>query len=109
MKKIQHIENVSLHCEGKQIDEQEYQVLVFKNEREVRSITFTKWQNGYCCQWNNSCLGEYNFWKSQKIIDEDTTDVNTGSRNVILIQLQRLISKKKIERNIIPWRLTLCL
>lgn len=42
-------------------------------------------------------LDEYNFWKSIKMIVVDTTNVNTGSRTGIVIQLQRLFAQKKLE------------
>ena len=42
-------------------------------------------------------LDEYNLWKSIKMIVADTTNVNTGRQNRIVVQLQNKFAVKKLE------------
>lgn len=42
-------------------------------------------------------LDKYNLWKSIKMIVVDTTNVKTGGRNWIVIQVHRLFAQKKQE------------
>ena len=90
MKKTLHLENWSLHFDGKRIDDQEYQVLVLKNEqREVKleALILPNGKADTVVKGITVVLGEYNLWKSIKMIVADTTNVNTGRRNGIVFQL----------------------
>ena len=94
MKGTLHFENWSLHFDRKRINHQEYQVLVLKNEqREVKlqALDLPDGKAGTVVKGITAVLDEYNFWKSIKIIVLDTTSVNTGSRNGIVTQLQKLL------------------
>ena len=76
MKKTLHLENWSLHFDGKRIDEQEYQVL--KNERREVMFEALDLPNGKAdtvVKGITAVLDEYNLWKSIKMIVVDTTNV----------------------------------
>ena len=97
MKKTLNLENWSLHFDGKRIDDQEYQVLVLKNEQREVKLEALDLPNGKAdtvVKGITAVLDEYNLWKSIKVIVADTTNVNTGRRNGIDIQLQRLFVEK---------------
>lgn len=100
MKKTLHLESWSLHFDGKRVSHQEYQVLVLKNEqREVKlqALDLPDGKADTVVKGITTVLDEYNLWKSIKMIVADTTNVNTGRRNGIVSQLQRLFSEKKLE------------
>ena len=100
MKKTLQLENWSLHFDGKRIDDQEYQVLVLKNERKEVKLEALHLPNGKAdtvVKGITAVLDEYNLWKSIKMIVADTMNVNTGRRNGIVIQLKRLFAQKKLE------------
>ena len=107
MKKTLHLENWSLHFDGKRMDDQEYQVLVLKNERKEVKLEALDLPNGKAdtvVKVITAVLDEYNLWKSIKMIVADTTNVNTGRRNGIVIQLQRLfVCSKESRRTTIYW------
>ena len=101
MKKTLNLENWSLHFNGKRNDDQEYQVLVLKNEQREVKLEALDLANGKAdavVKGITAVLDEYNLWKSIKMIVADTTNVNTGRRNEIVIQLQRLFAGKKLEK-----------
>lgn len=101
MKKTLHLENWSLHFDGKRIDDQEYQVLVLKNEqREVKleALILPNGKADTVVKGITAVLDEYNLWKSIKMIVADTTNVNTGRRNGIVFQLQRMFAQKNLEK-----------
>ena len=75
-------------------------MLVLKNERrEVNSeaLDLPNGKDDTVIKGITAVLDEYNLWKSIKMIVADTTNVNTGRRNGIVIQLQRLFAQKKLE------------
>ena len=89
-----------MHFDGKHIDNQEYQVLVLKNEQREVKLAALDLPNGKAdtvVKGIVAVLDEYNLWKSIKMIVADTTSVNTGRRNGIVVQLQRMFAKKKLE------------
>ncbi|CAI9725298.1 Hypothetical predicted protein [Octopus vulgaris] len=100
MKKTLHLENWSLHFDGKRIDDQEYQVLVLKNEQSEVKLEALQLLNGKAntvVKGITAILDEYNLWNFVKMIIADTTCVNTGKRNGIVIQLQRLFAQKGLK------------
>ena len=101
MKTTLNLENWSLHFDGKRIDDEEYQVLVLKNEqREVKfeALDLPNRKADTVVKGITAVLDEYNLWKSIKMIVADTTNVNTRRRNGIVIQLQPLFAEKKLEK-----------
>ena len=97
MKRTLHFENWSLRFDGKCINHQEYQVLVLKNEQRKVKLQAPDLSNGKAdtvVKGITVVLDEYNLWKSIKMIAVDTTNVNTGRRNGIVTQLQRLFFKR---------------
>ena len=100
MKKTLQLENWSLHFDGKRIDGREYQVVVLKNERREIKLEALDLQNGKAdtvVKGITAVLNKYNLWKSIKMLVADTTNVNTGRKNGIVTQLQRLFTQKKLE------------
>ncbi|CAI9728049.1 Hypothetical predicted protein [Octopus vulgaris] len=100
MKKTLHLEKWSLHFDGKCIDDQEYQVLVLKNEQEevmFEALHLPNGKAGTVVKGITTILDECNLWNCVKMIVADTTSVNTVKRNGIVIQLQRLFAQKGLK------------
>ena len=77
-------------------------MLVLKNEQREVKLEALDLPNGKAdtvVKGITAVLDEYNLWKSIKMIAADTTNVNTGRRNGIFIQLQRLLAGKKLEKS----------
>jgi len=87
----------SLHFDGKQIEGKEYQVVVLKNENneiklDALSLSDGKAQtitDGIC-----KVIDEYNLWKAIMMIISDTTNVNTGAKNGVVVKLQQRFYEK---------------
>ena len=65
-------------------------MLVLKNEHREVKLEALELPNGKAdtvVQGITAVLDEYNLWKSIKMIVVDTTNVNTGRRKGIVIQL----------------------
>ncbi|CAI9740732.1 Hypothetical predicted protein [Octopus vulgaris] len=95
MKKTLHLENWSLH-----FDDREYQLLVLKNEEGEVKLEALQLENGKAdtvVKGITSVLDEYNLWNCVKLIVADTMSVNTGKRNDIVIQLQRVFAQKGLK------------
>ncbi|CAI9716102.1 Hypothetical predicted protein [Octopus vulgaris] len=91
MEKTLHLENWPLQFDGKRIDDQEYQVLVLKNEQREVKLEALQLRNGKTdtdVKGITAVLDEYNLWNCVKMIVADTSNVNTGKRNGIVIHLQ---------------------
>ena len=100
MKKTLRLQKWSLHLNSKRIDDKEYQVLLLKNERrevKLEALDLPNEKADTAVKGITAALDECNLWKSIKMIVADTTNVNTGRRSGIVIQLQRLFAQKKLE------------
>ena len=88
MKEDLQMENWSLHFDGKHIEENEYQVVVLNNERtEVKSdaLRLKDGKADAIAQAITKVIDEYNLWNARKMITADTTSVNTGKKNEVVI------------------------
>lgn len=94
-------EQWSLHFDGKRLDENEYQVVVLKNERTEVKLAALRLQDGKARTITNgisTVLEEYNLWSAVKMIIADTTSVNTGNKNGVVVKLQQMFSEKGFDR-----------
>ena len=85
-------EDWSLHFDGKMIDGKEHQVVVLKNEeREVRLavLILPDSKAATIAQRIQNVLTEYNLWPAIKMIVCDTTAVNTGKKNGVVVRMQK--------------------
>ena len=97
MKENLQMENWFLHFDGKHIEENEYQVVVLKNERTEVKLDALRLKNGKAdtiAQAITKVIDKYNLWNAIKIITADTTSVNTGKKNGVVIQLQQRFLNK---------------
>ncbi|CAI9734599.1 Hypothetical predicted protein [Octopus vulgaris] len=84
----------------KRIDNQEYQVLVLKNEQgevKLEALQLPSRKADTVVKGITAVLVEYNLWNCVKMIVADTTSVNTGKGNGIIAQLQRLFVQKGLK------------
>ena len=84
MKEKLQLDNWAFHCDGNQIENEEYQVLVLQNEgKEVKlaAICLSSGKARTVFEGIQNVLDEYSLWKSIKMIVADTTNVNTGRQN----------------------------
>ena len=89
-----------MHFDGKHINQQEYQVLLLKNEqREIKlqALDLPDRKVYTVVKGITDVCNEYNLWKSIEIIVADTTNVSTRRRNGIVTQLQILFCQKNRE------------
>ncbi|CAI9726985.1 Hypothetical predicted protein [Octopus vulgaris] len=99
-KKTLYLENLSLHFVGKLLNDQEYQVLVLKNgqgEVKLEALQLADGKADPVVKGIRAVLNGYNLWNCIKMIVADTMSVNTGKRNGIVIQLQRLFAQKGLK------------
>ena len=97
MKEDLQVENCSLHFDGKHIEEDEYQVVVLENERTEVKLDALRLKDGKAdaiAQAITKVIDEYNLWNAIKMITADTTSVNIGKKNGVVIQLQQRFLKK---------------
>ena len=95
------MEQWSLHFDGKCIKEKEYQVVLLKNERAEVRLDALRLKDGKAesiATGISNVINEYNLWKSVKMIVSDTTAVNTGEKNGVVVRLQRLFLEKGVEK-----------
>ena len=86
-------EQWSLYFDGKRFKENEYQVVVLKNERMAVKLTALCLKGGKAETITDRTLTnleEYNLWSAVKMIVASTTSVNTGKKNGIVVRLQRI-------------------
>ena len=91
------MENWSLHFDRKHIEENEYQVVMLKNERtEVKldALLLKDGKDDTIAEAITKIIDEYNLWNEIKMITADTTSVNTGKKNGVVIQLQQRFLEK---------------
>ena len=94
-------EQWSLHFDGKRLDEKEYQVVVLKNERTEVKLDALRLQDGKAQTITNgisTVLEEYNLWSAVKMTVADTTSVNTGKKNGMVVKLQQMFSEKGFDK-----------
>ncbi len=92
-------ENWALHFDGKKINKKEMQIIVLKNQlHEVRLAALTLTDGKALTIFNGitGVLDQYQLWESIKIIICDTTSVNTGGNNGVVVMLQRKFKEKGI-------------
>ena len=85
-------EQWSLHFDGKVINNKEHQVVVLKNEaKEIRLsvLVFENSKSETIASGLTDILTNFSLWSAIKMIVCDTTNVNTGSKNGIVVRLQR--------------------
>ena len=90
-------EQWSLHFDGKRLNENEYQVVVLKNERMEVKLAALCLKDGKAetiTYGISTVLNEYNLWSAVKMIVADTTSVNTGKKNGVVVRLKQIISAK---------------
>ena len=93
------MEQWSLHFDGKRIDDKEYQVVVLQNERTDVKLDALRLKDGKAetvAEKIDKLIDEYNLWNSIKMIITDTTNVNTGKRNGVVVKLQRMFKLKGV-------------
>jgi hypothetical protein len=91
------MEQWSLHFDGKHIEEHEYQVVVLKNERTEVKLDALRLKDGKAetiAEGIAKVLDEYSVWNAVKVIIADTTSVNTGKKNGVVVRLERMFTEK---------------
>ena len=95
------MEQWSLHFDGKRIEENEYQVVVLKNERTEVKLAALLLKDGKAetiAEGIAKVLDEYNLWNAIKMIVADTTSVNTGKKSGVVVKLQQMFSEKGVTK-----------
>jgi hypothetical protein len=101
MMKNLNTEQWSLHFDGKRLNENEYQVVVLKNERMEVKLAALCLKDGKAetiTDGISTVLEEYNLWSAVKMIVADTTSVNTGKKNGVVVRLKRIFSAKGFDK-----------
>ena len=91
-----HQEKWSLHFHGKHLVGFEHQAVVLENEEREIKLAALKLEDGKAttiAQGLKGVLEEFNLWGSVLMIIADTTSVNTGKKNGVVVQLQRMLEK----------------
>lgn len=92
-------EKWSLHFDGKHIEDTEYQVVVLKNEKtevKLAALTLKDSKAATIAEGIVQVIEEYNLWNAVNMIVSDTTSVNTGKKNGVVVKLQKLFADKGI-------------
>ena len=93
-------ESWCLHFDGKILNNKEHQVVVLKNEfKEVR-LSVLALPNGQAKTIASAIaevLTEFSLWSSIKMIVCDTTNVNTGKKNGVVVTLQKWCREFRLE------------
>jgi hypothetical protein len=90
-------EQWSLHFDGKKMEDVEYQVVVLKNESNEVKLKALRLEDGKAetiSMGIAKVIDEYNLWQCIKMIVADTTSVNTGKKNGVVVRLQRMFVEK---------------
>lgn len=90
-------EKFCLHFDGKKIDNKEYQVVCLKNDRRTLQLGILACDSGNSAdiyKQLQDLLDEYSAWNSIQMIISDTTAVNTGRKNGVVVKLQRTFRYK---------------
>lgn len=89
--------NYSLHFDGARMDDHEYQVVCMQSyERQIKLgiIRCASGSSLHIYEGIKGLLDEYVAWSSIKMIICDTTPVNTGRLNGVVVQIQKEMAKK---------------
>ena len=92
IKEFLKVENYCLHFDGKHLSNEEYQVVCLQNERRMIKLGIAKCESGSAQDIYNGLeeiLNEFDAWHSIKMIICDTTAVNTGRINGVIVKIQR--------------------
>jgi hypothetical protein len=92
MKRTLKEENWALHFDGKKVNGKELQVVLIKNaEKEVRLgvLTLENSRAQTIATGIKDILDYFELWAAMKMIVTDTTAVNTGRKNGVVVILQR--------------------
>lgn len=100
MKSQLMLETWSLHFDGKKIGKKEYQAIVLKNsEREIK-LAALELEDGKAETIANGIsdvIEDFNLWHSIQMIVADTTSVNTGKKNGVVVRIQQKFTDKGFE------------
>ena len=94
---LQHDTEFCLHFDGKRIMTKEYEVVCLKSPSKTINMGVIVCDSGTAADvflGLKNLLDEFDAWKNIKMIVCDTTAVNTGKKNGIVISLQREFSRK---------------
>ena len=91
--------NFCLHFDGKRLEKIEYQVVCLKSStREIR-LGIARCKSGSSQDIYEALfkiIDEYDAWSSITMIICDTTAVNTGHNNGVVVRIQRKMASKNI-------------
>jgi hypothetical protein len=79
------------------MEDVEYQVVVLKNESNEVKLKALRLEDGKAetiSMGIAKVIDEYNLWQCIKMIVADTTSVNTGKKNGVVVRLQRMFVEK---------------
>ena len=96
-----HMESWSLNFDGKHIDGFDYQMIALKNERREIKLDVLSLVDGRGKtnpQGISKVLDEFHLWNSIQMIFVDTTSVNTGKKNSVVVILQQMFTEKRINK-----------
>ena len=97
IKAILQSETFCLHFDGKVILKTEYQVVCLQNENRIINLGILTCKNSssrVIFEEIKSLMGKYDAWKSIKMIICDTTAVNTGKENGVVVKFQKAMTEK---------------
>ena len=90
-----------LQFDGKRMNGEEYQIIILQNCDISFKLGIVKCNSGKAMDIFNSIqsmLNEYDAWSSMAMIVADTTAVNTGKQNVVVVKLQHKMSSPGFEK-----------
>ena len=99
---LQTEEDFCLHFDGKNLCGIEYQVVCLKSENREIKLGVLKCKSGSAQNIFNKLeqlLNEFAAWSNIKMIISDTTSVNTGRLNGIVVKLQKKMSEMGLEKH----------
>ena len=103
MMKNLNTEQWSLHFDRKRLNKNEYQVVVLKNERMEVKLAALCLKDGKAetiTDGISTVLEEYNLWGAVKMIVANTTSVNTGKKNGVIVRLKLIFSAKGFDKQL---------
>ena len=95
IKAILQSETICLHFDGKVVLKTEYQIVCLQNENRIISLEIFTCKNGSSraiFEEIKTLMDKYDAWKSIKMIICDTTAVNTGKENGVVVKFQKPVS-----------------